>query len=60
MAESKRLLLDSEALEAAEAGRSAVEAMLTALQSEDGRTGLDAVRRRSQSEFTEFPPFPVR
>lgn len=58
MAESKRLLLDSEILDSAEAGTAAVNAMVTALHSEDGRTGLDAVRQRTQPEFTELPPFP--
>lgn len=57
MAETKRLLLESETLDTVEAGRLAVDAMITALHSDDGRTGLDAVRRRARPDFTELPPF---
>jgi methylglutaconyl-CoA hydratase len=56
MAETKWLLLDSETWSRAEPDALAVEAMIRALNSPDGRTGLDAVRERRPPSFTETPP----
>lgn len=58
MAETKGLLLDSEAQPSAEMRAAAVEAMIRALNSPDGRLGLEAMRDRQSPEFTETPPFP--
>lgn len=57
MAETKRLLLDSETLDASETAAAAVDAMIAAVRSEDGRIGLDAIRRQARPDFAEFPPF---
>jgi len=57
MAATKHLLLDSEGM-SPEAGDSmAVDAMLAALASPDGRAGLHAVRNRQTPELDETPPF---
>jgi enoyl-CoA hydratase/carnithine racemase len=57
MAATKHLLLGSESLSSNEADSLAVEAMIEALNSPDGRIGLDAVRERQTPEFEETPPF---
>jgi enoyl-CoA hydratase/carnithine racemase len=55
MAETKRLLINSETITPEEARRAAVDAMIAALGSDDGRIGLDAVRRQARPRFSDAP-----
>lgn len=56
MAEAKWLLLGSENLSPEEADALAVDVMIRALRSPDGRAGLAAVVERQPPSFSETPP----
>jgi enoyl-CoA hydratase/carnithine racemase len=56
IAETKWLLLDSESRSPAEVDALAVESMIRALYSPDGRAGLAAVSERQPASFSEAPP----
>lgn len=57
MAATKQLLVASEELSSDAADSMAIDAMVTALASPDGRLGLEAAGKRQSPAFGETPPF---